>query len=754
MDAITKLKTEVNLVEHISKRLWQKGINETQWVRFKAHEKDKNPSLLVYKDQNKGYMDYSWVLGWWSIIDFELKFTGKDKKEVIKDLCAMYNIESEKKEFKKSPKRTELVEKFESYKMKKSCPWFERFLQLRWIKYDFITENKDFINKLAQEFWFAENIWIKDKIYKDCIIFPCYKNDEICWAKLRTIDWTPFSFGWKEIKSVSVWKPYWTWLIYEKEEISSKFVLIVEWETDYLILKLLWFKSVIWNLWWVSAHADEIQKLTKNVDKIICLYDNDWPWLNATYSLQDKIWRPIRKVIYPKIDWLDKYDINDLYNQGWRKEDFIELIKNSVLLDEFKKDEIIKQNPLYEDRIFYHNIKMEYFDIKDFSFKSLYSIARHFWQKPKEFDELRLKWEIPTYDWICYFDWWKKWLYNLLDKKDIIKPSNNPTVHEDIQFLIKNICWWNKENMEWLLKAILYKYTHLNDVLIPAVVFHWVGWTWKWLFIKLLSKIFWENNTQIWLTQESIESRFATYTWQKLIVEFKELSVDNTAKWKKNMQKLKTFIMEDKIIIEKKGQDPISTENIAWFIMSSNENKPIQLDSSDSWNRRFSIIKTWTPIWLEKWWKIAEAIKDKKNVENFLAYLFKKYPEIPKAKNILPLDNEDKRELELLSESVWNLFFKWFEEKYPNVKYITNKERNFFLNLYREEIGEDDYINNDRYKINYFNNSLSVRYKVIATTIKWKKFRWYRIEKEVEWDWLLPEWEIKRIIQSKNDLVF
>jgi phage/plasmid-associated DNA primase len=58
------------------------------------------------------------------------------------------------------------------------------------------------------------------------------------------------------------------------------------------------------------------------------------------------------------------------------------------------------------------------------------------------------------------------------------------------------------------------------------------------------------------------------------------------------MNKLKALIMEDKIMIEKKGQDAITVENIAWFIMSSNENKPVHLDNKDSGNRRFSIIKT------------------------------------------------------------------------------------------------------------------------------------------------------------------
>ena len=754
MDKIERLKS-INLVEHVQKYLWP-WKKENTWYRFKSSKDDTTPSLLVYNDITKWYNDFSWRLWWGTIIDFHMNYFKVDLQTAISQLCEMYWIkDDDKKEFKKSPKRYEFVVNFENYRLNGLTPQLSRFLQTRWLKFEEITgEFNDRINEVSKEIWLWENHFVdKDGekwVYKDVIIFPCYIVDpdilskKIVWAKLRRCDGEKIIMQWDYKKSIAVSKPpkeeysgeipFSTWLLFS--EISDDQVLVVEWETDYLILKILWFESVIWNLWWVSSNASEIQKLVKNTKKIVCLYDNDWPGKKWSIDLQTKIGRPIRILEYPKIDGVEKYDINDLFKMWYRKKDFDILIQNSILIDE---KEIELSQPLFKDRYFYDDTKMEYFDIKDFSFTSSYTLSRHLFIKPKDLELLRQKKEIPTYEWICYLDWGKKWFYNLLDKSKIMKPSNTPDLNEHIEFLIENLCNNDEINMERLMKAILYKYTHLNDVIIPAVIFHGIGWTWKWLFVDLLEQIFWENNTLSWLRQENIESRFSIYTGQKLIVEFIELTVESFSKWKKNTNKLKSIVMEDKIQIEKKWQDPISTENIAWFIMSSNESKPIQLDSIDTGNRRFSVIKTGKFIPRDKWELIAQAIRKKENIENFLAYLFAMFPEVPNQKAILPLENQDKKDLEYLSESVWNLFFKWVEWKYPNINKISNHERESLLEIYREEIGETDW-NDERYRIQYFNSWLSVRYKPTALQIRWKVVRWYSIDKDVSWDWEFPDW--------------
>jgi hypothetical protein len=100
----------------------------------------------------------------------------------------------------------------------------------------------------------------------------------------------------------------------------------------------------------------------------------------------------------------------------------------------------------------------------------------------------------------------------------------------------------------------------------------------------------------------------------------------------------------------------------------------------------------------------------------------------------LPLDNQDKRDLEELCESVWNLFFKWFEWKFPNINKITTLEMKYFLAKYREEINEDDY--DERYKIRNFNSWLDIKYqKKKSLSIRWISPNWYYINKEIEWSW-------------------
>lgn len=735
MDAITKLKSDISLVEHIASSLWQQWKPETAGVRFKASKDDKTPSLLVYKDASKWYCDFSLRLWAGTIIDFEMHLHDLTKAGAIKKLCEKYWVsDDEKKEFKKSPKRTALVENFEEYRMKWNCPGFIRFLTTRWVPHDFIQENKERIDEVAKEFWYAENIWMgKDKIYKDVIIFPCLIDEKINGAKLRSTDGSPFYFKWEEKKSVAVGKPYGTWILYTK--LSDKYVLIIEWETDYMIMKILGFDSVIMNGWWVQSHTSDIQKKVKDIDKVVSMYDNDSAGITATIKLQEKIWRPIRRIAYKDIEGMDKYDINDLFKIWYRKLDFNRLIKESVLLTEDDKPK------LYLDRFFYNNEKLKYFDVKGFEYKHYWDLARHLWLKPKELEELRVSGTIPTYEGICYYDWWKPWFYNLLDRNTILKPSNTPKVDKRIEFLIRNLCNNREENIIWLLKAITYKYNNLNDVYIPAIVFHGEWGTWKWLLMKLLSTIFWKENTLIWLTQSAMDSQFAHYSGQKLIVEYKEVWVESAAKWKKNMLKLKALIMEDKIMVEKKWQDAIPVDNIAMFILSSNEAKPIQLDSIDSGNRRWTIIKTGKEIkrheknaeWI-CWEDIARAVENPEIVADFLAYLNNKFPTI---KELSALENDDKKQLEFLSESVWNLFFKWVEKKFPEVNKISNFERDILLDIYREEIDEREPWDS-RYFIRYLNENLSMRYEICKPVIRGKQERGYKINKIVDGDGCLP----------------
>ena len=63
----------------------------------------------------------------------------------------------------------------------------------------------------------------------------------------------------------------------------------------------------------------------------------------------------------------------------------------------------------------------------------------------------------------------------MLDDRLILKPSDNPVIHEDVKFLIENLCNNSQTEIDWVHRAILYKYTHMNDSKVPAVLFKGAG---------------------------------------------------------------------------------------------------------------------------------------------------------------------------------------------------------------------------------------------------------------------------------------
>jgi len=66
--------------------------------------------------------------------------------------------------------------------------------------------------------------------------------------------------------------------------------------------------------------------------------------------------------------------------------------------------------------------------------------------------------------------------------------------------------------------------------------------------------------------------------------------------------------------------------------------------------------------------------------------LFEQFLEVEKQERLFPLDNEDKRYVQDISQNPTEEFFSWFCKKYPNIWKISSKEKKFFVSMYREEI--------------------------------------------------------------------
>jgi len=366
------------------------------------------------------------------------------------------------------------------------------------------------------------------------------------------------------------------------------------------------------------------------------------------------------------------------------------------------------------------------------------------WLKPKDIREQIWEWNIKTYNDLCYSYEDQLWNYNLLKRETIIEkwiidPCYEPKLHPLIEKLFYSLCWWNDENINYLHNAVLHKYKNIDDVFMPCVIFHGTWWSGKNTFINLLSSIFGEENTQV-LDWKSLKSNFSPYTWKKIIVSFDEVE----SNWYDNksaiLTYLKSVVFAPKISIEEKFQKRMTINNIAWFFLLSNSSMPIVLDEKDKWNRRFTVIRSNIKL-NETYWELLYKITQKKTkesiiiIQEYLQRLEKTFWKTSE-KRVLCLQNEEKRDLEEKSETVGNLFFERFENKYPKIKRITVQRFNNLLYEYREFIWDNTDPFDDRYKPKYFNLWLGLRYKQKIVNFDWVSYRMYVIQKE--WEDFLP----------------
>ncbi len=321
----------------------------------------------------------------------------------------------------------------------------------------------------------------------------------------------------------------------------------------------------------------------------------------------------------------------------------------------------------------------------------------------KELKTMRELQLIKVYDDIAYWYGWREGCYNLLDKNFILQPSDTPFSHPCINKLIDNVCWHKQENIEYLHKAILYKYYNINDVTLPAIVLYWKWWSWKGTLMSLLATIFWKCNVLANLWQRDLTSSFDTYRGQKLVVEFAEVTTNNTHSDMGILNKLKNIIWASSITINEKWVRQYQIDNIAWFFISSNSNRPLQLDDKDKGNRRFTVIKSDTA--LQDWKDINEVIRDKNIVADYLALLHHKYPEVLEWNNLEALDNQDKRDLEERSQHEANQFWDRVHSNFPDYSWKKTKKdiENHMINMFctDNQIDEKEFLkyfwNNSKY---------------------------------------------------------
>lgn len=361
----------------------------------------------------------------------------------------------------------------------------------------------------------------------------------------------------------------------------------------------------------------------------------------------------IDKIEYPKS--MEKLDI--LYDKFWAE--YITHNKNEKITSQDFLNKYIYEMNTEDPEYIWLSDSWVFYKVSNGENHDLLQVWINLWLSNKKIKESIWYWKlIPKYKKLYYWNSPQDWDYNLLRlpylKKYEIKNFNEVKEIVNIKYLISNVLWNKEENIEWFERALLYKIDHIDDHMMPWVVLYGKGWTWKGTLMTFLWQIFWEWNVQANLWQSALTWWFDVYTWEKLVVEFAEIQNYNTNHDKLALNKLKNLIMAKEITVNRKYAASYTANNIAWFFISSNSDRPLMLDSEDKWNRRFTIIKTGDKIERNKVEDIYRDIYNKDIIGKYIWYLRAKHGKIEK---IQALENQDKKDLIENNKSDTTIFF-------------------------------------------------------------------------------------------------
>ena len=194
--------------------------------------------------------------------------------------------------------------------------------------------------------------------------------------------------------------------------------------------------------------------------------------------------------------------------------------------------------------------------------------------------------------------------------------------------LIKNLCdnsLANKEleeqKFEWLMRWF-YIATHIkNPHQLPALCFFGVGGSGKTLFSSLFRTIF---QTPEAVFNADSTSDFNNWETSKVLL-FEEMSTK-----KADVNKIKEWVMSERIKINKKGINEFTIPNHFLFQFNSNELLTgINIQNDSGFTRRWSFFKTGKALdWFlddEEITRIADSVKNKECVSAFLDLVNTKY---------------------------------------------------------------------------------------------------------------------------------
>ena len=151
-----------------------------------------------------------------------------------------------------------------------------------------------------------------------------------------------------------------------------------------------------------------------------------------------------------------------------------------------------------------------------------------------------------------------------------------------------------------------------------AVVFHGGQGTGKGTLENIVRAIYGDKYVVV-MGQDALDGRFTGDLENALFVVANEV-MSSTNRSAQTENKLKTWVTDSKIPIEKKYQHPVVVENMFNIMFTSNDDRPVIVPAGD---RRYTVIKTWPhqlPAWLTDA-VYADLAGDKLELRAFLHHL-------------------------------------------------------------------------------------------------------------------------------------
>ncbi len=195
----------------------------------------------------------------------------------------------------------------------------------------------------------------------------------------------------------------------------------------------------------------------------------------------------------------------------------------------------------------------------------------------------------------------------------------------------------------------------------------------KGILMKVLGEIFGDNNCMIG-GNEQLESRFNGWLEETLLVNFNEVSTPTYNARQNVKDRLKTLITEETFILEKKGVDSRVSKNRANFVISSNEQLPLDIENGD---RRYNVCKTGGNLVNEGWFDYSLLMKEVPYFLHYINNMIVSYSDYNKVifddikKELVSLSEND---IESAVKAIMNNDKGYFEDSGVNTKHSNSED--------------------------------------------------------------------------------